>query len=182
MWVGEVLVDFNGIVLFDPSLLMSRYGGSIATGTDLFTKYTTTEEGDEVLAAGLIAPILAIDDGGYDIIIRMSQEPSSNPAPVLVTNGIYPLAVRDELVLADLVVLKEWIEGVAWQHVEMAPGNYAVMVNGFRQLNSSLNQIIKAGYEFVFDPCDTLPPPTADLAKNMNVLRLDILGPSNQLQ
>ena len=49
MWQGEVIVDYNGIVLFAPDLLKQFYHGQIVKGTDLFTRYITTDEGDTVL-------------------------------------------------------------------------------------------------------------------------------------
>jgi hypothetical protein len=173
MFVGHVSTDFNGIVLFDPGLLRERYGGSIAPGTDLFTRYTTTDEGDAVIAAGLIVPILAIDDGGYEVIVRLTSEKSPHEEPAFVENGIYPLRIREGLVLADLAVLKEWLDDVGWQSVGMPRGRYAVTVRGFRSLDPTGHEIIRAGYEFVLNPVDSLPTPSADLGKNMRVLRLD---------
>lgn len=174
MFIGSVSVDFNGIVLFDPELLKSHYGGVIDEGRDLFTEYITTEEGDIVLAKGLIVPILSIDDAGYDIIIRLKTDKYTNPSPAIVENGVYPLQVKDRLVISDLATLKEWVEELGWQDVDIPSGLYAVNVIGFRKLDDSNKKIISAGYEFILDPCDALPVPTADLAMNMRVLRLDI--------
>jgi hypothetical protein len=71
MWRGKVITDFNGIVLFEPTLLKERYGGAIEVGRDLFTEYITTDEGDDVVTAGIVVPILAIDGAGYDIVVRL---------------------------------------------------------------------------------------------------------------
>ncbi|MGQ9609782.1 MAG: hypothetical protein ACUVWN_10780 [bacterium] len=174
MFIGTVSVDFNGIVLFDPGLLKQYYRGVIEEGTDLFTKYTTTEEGDIVLARGLIVPILAIDDAGYDIVIRLESEQMPEQKPVIVENGIYPLHIGKRLIIADLAVLSEWAEEEGWQDVDMPEGLYAVTIKGFRELDVSGKRIISAGYEFILESRDTLPEFTADLAKNMRVLRLDI--------
>src|SRR5262245_8846252 len=128
MWTGTVITDFNGIVLFEPVLLRERYGGAIAEGTDLFTRYRTSDEGDAVLAAGLIVPVLAIDDAGYDAMIRLSSEPAYVPGQIVAENGIFPLRVKERLVIADLVVLKEWMDDLGWIDVPVSPGNYAVTV------------------------------------------------------
>jgi hypothetical protein len=170
MWTGTVDTDYNGIVLFDPGLLRDRYGGAIAEGTDLFTRYTTTEEGDEVIAAGLVVPILAIDDAGYEVAVRTTGEPSPIDADTVVENGVYPLRVRDGLVIADLAVLREWVDELGWQPVGMAPGSYAVRVRGFRAIDGTGRRIERAGFEFVLDPCEVLPRPSADLGRNMRVL------------
>lgn len=55
----RVNTDFNGIVFFEPSRLRARYGGRVAAGADLVARHTTTDEGDDVLGAGLILPLLA---------------------------------------------------------------------------------------------------------------------------
>jgi hypothetical protein len=176
MFVGTVYTDFNGIVLFDPSLLLQRYGGKIRSGTDLFTRYTSTEEGDEVLAQGLIVPVLAIDDAGYDIVVRTSSERYTPPGEVLVENDVYALRVTERLVVADLAVLKEWSNKIApGQETDIPPGIYAVTVRGFRALEKigRRRRIAHAGYDFVLRPRKKLPKVTADTGKDMRVLRLD---------
>ncbi|MCK6587427.1 MAG: hypothetical protein HUU21_16535 [Polyangiaceae bacterium] len=170
MWVGTVITDFNGIVLFDPDLLQKRYGGRIDEGTDLFTKFTTTDEGDVVLTEGLIVPVLAIDDAPYKVIVRRSDEAEIPAGSVVAENGIYPLRVSKRLVVADLVVLKEWTEDLGWQDVPAQAGTYAVTVRGFRNVDASGKRIIEAGYEIVLDARPMLPALTADTGKNMRVL------------
>ncbi|WP_437637620.1 hypothetical protein [Sorangium sp. So ce854] len=170
MFVDTVITDYNGIVLFEPHLLQQRYGGAIEEGTDLFTRFTTTDEGDRVLAEGLIVPVLAIDDSPYKVIVRRASEPEAARGPVIVENGVFPLRVAQGLVVADLVVLREWTEGLGWKPVDVEPGSYGVTVRGFRVLDAAGSRIIEAGYEFVLEPRDALPPLTADVGKNMRVL------------
>ncbi|EYF08100.1 hypothetical protein [Chondromyces apiculatus] len=170
MWVGTVITDFNGIVLFEPHRLETWYGGQIEEGTDLFSKFTQTDAGDEVLIAGQIVPVLAIDDSPYQIIVRLAGEPEVTRGEFIVENGIYPLRVERGLFVADLAVLKEWEEGLGWQPVDVLPGNYAVTIRGFRALDSTGKRIIEAGYEFILEPRDALPALTADVGKNMRVM------------
>ncbi len=170
MFISTIITDFNGVVLFEPHLLQQRYGGRIEEGTDLFTKFTTSDEGDAVLTEGLIVPILAIDDSPYKIIVRRSDEPKVNRGSIVVENGVFPLRVHQELVVADLVVLKEWTEGLGWNAVNIEPGTYAVRVRGFREVDSSGRRITEAGYEFILEPREVLPALTADVGKNMRVM------------
>jgi hypothetical protein len=169
----EISVDFNGLVLFEPALLREFHGGAIAPGTDLFTRYTTTEEGDAVLSAGLVVPILSIDDAGYTVFVRHSSEGTGFSGKPLVENGIFPFRVRERAVVGDLAVLKEWIEDLGWQDAGLPQGNYAVTVHGYREFNEARTKIVNAGYEFIVDPRISLPALTADLSKNMRVLRFD---------
>lgn len=176
MFTGSLDTDFNGIVLFDPSALREHYGGGIPEGTDLFTRYVTTDEGDEVLSRGLIVPVLAIDDAGYDIVVRLATEPSGMRGEAVVVNGIYPLRVIDELVVADLLVLREWSDRSDWQPTGIGPGAYGVSMHGFRQIirhKAGKARIASAGYEFVLDVEHQLPKLSADTACDMQLLQLE---------
>ena len=173
MWAKMVLTDFNGLVLFAPDLLADHFGGAIPEGTDLFTRFMQTDDGDAVLAAGLIVPVLAIDDAPYTVIVRMATEQSPIAAEtVVVENGTVALAVATRVVVADLVVLKEWIDDLGWHDVDtgLEHGAYAVTVRGFRVLDAAQHTIVDAGYEFVLDPRPALPTVTADTGTKMRVM------------
>ena len=172
MYVGSISVDFNGIVLFDPDGL-NRLFGPIAEGTDLFTRFITTEEGDEVLKRGLIVPVLAIDDGEYEVVVRLPNEESPVRGSILVENGIFPFRVDRRAVLADLAVLKEWIPEMGWTNVPVPKGSYAVTIRGYTQLDPLKGEIANAGYEFVLAPVMQLPVVSGETGKNMRVLRLE---------
>lgn len=170
MRILMVDTDFNGIVFFDPCLLRAQAGGSIAPGTDLFTRYTTTEEGDDVIAAGVILPLLAIDDGGYEIVVRRSDEEPPALGEIVVENGAYPLHVQQRLMVADLAVLKDWEEELGWQDCDVAPGVYSAVIRGFREAGVD-GRITRAGYELTLQRVSELPAPTADLSKNLRLFR-----------
>ncbi len=161
--------DFNGIVFFDPSRLRERYGGRIASGTDLLTRYTTTDEGDDVLRAGLILPLLAIDDGGYEVLLRSSDEAPSELGELVVESGVYALGIEQRLVVADLAVLKEWEDDLGWQDCGVAPGEYAVTIRGLRRVEGPNRRIVAAGFELCFEHVATRVIPTADLALNLRL-------------
>lgn len=171
MWVGDVSVDDNGIILFDPAAV-ALWRPDIEDGTDLFTEFFTTSVGDEGLARGLFVPILAIDDGGYDIIVHNEAEPLLERMDVVVTNGEFALQVTTGLVVADLAVLRYWMPGVGadWRLVPARPGNYAVTVRGLRRISSDRTLLEAAGYEFVLASRSELPVVTADLNRNMRVM------------
>jgi len=57
----EVVVDFGGIVLFDYSLL-EEYFGKIEIDENLYRKFITTKDGDEVVKQGIVVPIVGIND------------------------------------------------------------------------------------------------------------------------
>jgi hypothetical protein len=172
MFVDTVSVDFNGIVLFDPDRLQDFYRG-IPDGTDLFTRFVSTEDGDAALREGFVVPVLAIDDGEYDVVVRLATEDSGARGSVLCENGVFPFRVLKRAVVADLAVLKEWIPELGWIPVPLRPGDYAVTVRGYRELDPLLREITGAGYEFVLDPVAALPAVTGEIGRNMRVLRLD---------
>jgi hypothetical protein len=168
----DVGTDFNGLVIFAPDRLRNFYQGEIAEGTDLFSRFTTLEEGDEMLKRGIIIPILAIDDGGYGVEFYVNEK-SARPADQIVfENGVFPLQVERRLVVADLAVLKEWVDDLDWIDVDLSPGAYAATVRGFHQKNS-LGHLVDAGYEIHLTPTETLPELTATLEINAKVFRLD---------
>lgn len=172
MWKGTQLTDYNGIVLFDPDAL-KKYYGRIRAGTNLFKRFTTTTDGDEILALGIVVPILAIDDAGYTIVIRERSESSPVEPFVIVTNEVYPFRVTREAVLADLAVLRSWKEGLDWQRVPIPMGTYGVTVRGFRRMAKTRRQIVDAGYEFVLRRVRKLPKVTANTGARMRTLKFD---------
>jgi hypothetical protein len=169
MWQGTVGVDANGIVLFDP-VALARWRPDLAPGTDLFTELITTDAGDVVLARGLIVPILAIDDGGYDVSIRTVDEASPIDGEVIVENGVFPLLVERDVVVADLAVLRDWRVEVDWTHVAIAPGTYGVTLRGWRRMSPDGKRMDGMGYDFALKPEPALPAVTGDTGRRMRVM------------
>lgn len=166
----RITVDYNGIVLFDPDALVRYFGGTIQEGENILERLTTTDDGDAVIAAGVALPILGINDSTYEVLIRHASEPSELGCPIIVENGVFPMRVAARLVIADLAVLAEWTDDLGWQTVRIAPGHYGVTVRGFREIENS--QVLRFGYELVFEPENQLPAMSASLEKNMQVLEL----------
>lgn len=167
MWQVKLVVDFNGIVLFDPGVV-EEVLGRVRRGTNLFKRFTTTDEGDRVLAAGLFVPVLAIDDSSYDVFIRFVDEPSRIPDEwVLNTNGVFALRTLDSLVVADLEALLRWNGPGDGNRLQFGRGTFAVTVKGF-----SSPGLETAGYEFVLARTKRPPKVTAHTGAKMRVLRL----------
>ena len=136
-------------------------------------RFIATQEGDQVVMQGLIVPVHGIDDAGYEVVVHQGAEPWQAPGRVLVENRVFPLEVRERLVLADMAVLRSWTDDLDWRDLSVAPGFYAVTVRGFQELAPSGAAIARAGYEFLLEPRAALPDLTADLGRVMQVLRFD---------
>lgn len=166
----SVTVDFNGIVLFEPNLLKKFFGGIIETGTNLYQRFTSTMEGDQVVDFGIVIPILGINDGNYRVIVRDANELSTVDDVIVCENGVFPLHVEGRLVVADLAVLWEWEDEAGWRDVKVSPGFYSADIRGFRLIKHNI--VGECGYEVVLTRQVDLPRRSASLEKNMQVLSL----------
>ena len=166
----ELIVDFNGIVIFDPSVL-AGYFCEINLGDNLYARFVGSDEGERVVEQGIVLPVLGLDDGIYSIILRTDKEPRGiDPKTIIVSNATFPLKIVTKAVISDMATLREWAPGENWREVMLSPGNYAVTVNGFRVI--ARREIIDFGFEFVFEETEELPTLSGSLAKNMQVLEL----------
>lgn len=166
----EVIVDFGGIVMFDDKSLQA-YFGQIAEGDNLYTRLTTSDDGDKVVEQGIVVPIIGVNDSFYRVVVRMAGEASVVPDElIIVRNASFPLRVTGRLIIADLAVFLEWYPEQGWQRVDVAPGCYAVAVNGFRKVDN--NVVVDFGFEIVLTPAATLPAMSASLQQDMQVLEL----------
>ena len=160
-------METNGIICFDPEVVQEWYGHELQCGMDLFSRFTASNEGDEVLAAGIFVPILAIDDAEYSIIVRIDPEQTQIPKEQVVAhNGNYALQVKSTLVIADLESIKEWDGGAYGNRIQFPRGNYAVSMLGFSSVD-----LTSAGYELALCRHHALPKVTANTGKNMRILR-----------
>ena len=167
MWKIELDVDSNGLVIFDPDVVKAYWGGSLALGTNLFRRFRTEELGDEVLRDGLFVPVLAIDDLGYDVIVRLVEEPTDVPSEWIITiNEFYALRVVTDIVIADLDSIMEWDAGEYGHRLGVPPGNYQVSVTAF-----AAPELASCGYQFALKLVAELPAVSADPGAPMRVLR-----------
>lgn len=164
-------VDYNGIVMFDPVVVRSWYGGSLSDGDNLFRRYVTTEEGDRALTEGLFVPILAIDDCEYDVVVRYEHEPSTVvESSIRHENGAFALKVLESVVVADLAAIVEWDSAEFGQLIPMRPGLYEVHIRAFCRAGPGEHEIAEAGYEFILKATNTLPRVTGQTGARMRVI------------
>ncbi len=170
----EMTVDFNGMIIFDPERLQNYYSG-IDAGTNLYRKFTTTDDGDEVVKQGILVPIMGINDSTYPVIVRMAGEASIVPDDLIILrNSAFPFHVKGRAVIADMEVLMDWNVELGWQDIAVSPGFYSVAINGFREIVEDKAEVYgyvvaKYGFEVVLTPTDKLPQLTGSLTKDMQV-------------
>ena len=172
MWKIEVDVESNGFVVFDPEMVRAYFGEHLALGDNLFEIFQAGAAGDAVLEAGVIVPVLAIDDLGYEVIVRMADEPTMLPEDwVISRNEFYGLKVVEDLVVADLESITMWDEGRYGTHVRVPPGIYRVSIVSFAS-----PQLRSCGYEFTLESVAHLPEVSANTGARMRVLPSDLEG------
>lgn len=171
MQLLELSVEYNGIVIYDPDTLAAYYRNGPREGENLFERYITTDEGDEVLAAGLIVPVLAIDDAGYEVVVRAPGEEHRFDEFVVHRNPGFALRVTRRAVITDLYSLMDWSAPASAEYFELdlSPGAYRVDVDAFSQRDPT-DGIVAAGYIFTCTPQPDVPPVTADTGAYMRVL------------
>jgi len=169
----DISVESNGIVLFDKKVFLEYFNGHIAEGENLFKRFLETDEGDAVLKAGLIVPILAIDDLGYDVIIKYKEERCPETKHVRLKNGIFPISIVERACIADLYSLMNWKNSIStdFDYVDIEPGLYGVEILGYR-IDDAGGNIEKAGYIFSFKREAHLPELTGKTGKPMRLLDL----------
>lgn len=166
----EIIVDFGGIVIFDPDRLTEYFGG-IDVGTNLYRRFITTDDGERVVEAGIVTPILGINDSIYEVDVRLATEPALvEESLIIFENSSFPLHIRERCIIADLGSLLEWSPPNNWHTINMAPGYYSVNVRGYRNIQNSL--VIDFGFEIVFTHMETLPAMSASMTQDMQVLSL----------
>lgn len=171
MQLLELSVEYNGIVVYDPSVLANHYDGGIAEGENLFERYITTDEGNDVLRAGLFVPVLAIDDAGYEIVVRMKSEVHPHDAFIVHRNHGFALRVALRALITDLYSLIDWRHPASaeYHELDLAPGQYRVDVDAFSHFEVGRG-IVAAGYIFTFESVLELPDVVADAGAYMRSL------------
>ena len=138
MIVEMIDVEANGIVLLDQQVLYETLGWVPRSGEerDLMSEFFGSDLGDKVIKKGAVVPLLSIDDGGYEVICRLKGERSTVEELVVVSNGDFPLVVKENACFYDLETLMHWPPQDCGVDAQLKPGNYSVVVNGFRSVSS----------------------------------------------
>src|SRR5690606_7947851 len=129
--------------------------------------FFNSDLGDKVIAQGAVVPLLSIDDGTYEVICRLNTEESLVDDWVVVTNGVFPLAVKTRAAFYDLDTMMAWPAEESGEEAGLAPGFYAVTFRGFRCVEEG--RIVRAGYEFVCESTEELVEPTGQIDAYMRV-------------
>ncbi|MGR2664310.1 hypothetical protein ACUXVY_22205 [Chromobacterium haemolyticum] len=166
---SNIDVEANGIILSDPTILHKalQWVPQLGEQRDLLTELFSSELGQRVIDSGAIAPLLSIDDGGYEIICRYTDEPSLVENLIITRNGEFPLMIEDSAYFYDLESLIYWPPEEQGIDCKLPPGTYAISINGFRKIEN--NRIIRAGYEFVARPTSELIIATGQIDAYMRV-------------
>ncbi|MQP66281.1 hypothetical protein GE253_13115 [Niveispirillum sp. SYP-B3756] len=172
MQVLDFTVEENGIVIFDKNVVKRFYGSKIKDGDDLLNRFMTSDEGDDALKNGLIVPVLAIDDMGYDIIIKMDNENCPEESFIIFSNGTYPLHIEEFACIYDLYSIMHWSnESEDGVRINIEKGYYGVNIHGYR-IDDENGHIKKAGYIFSFKKESDLPKVTGETGSPMRVIDL----------
>lgn len=169
MLMTEIDIEANGIILVDTEVLhrVLEWRPRVGEKRDLLYDFFNSELGESVIEHGAITPLLSIDDGGYELICRYDHEPSTVSHLIATRNGEFPLVVEQEALFFDLDALIDWPPSEAGILSMLAPGNYAVTIHGFRDINEG--RITRAGYEFVARPTKDIIKSTAPIDAYMRV-------------
>ncbi|UUM26958.1 hypothetical protein NQU59_14940 [Acinetobacter colistiniresistens] len=159
-------IDFNGFVIFDP-LTVDFIDPSATIGENLLEKYLMSDVGDLVLAGGAFVPVLAIDDGTYNIKVFCNEEVERTKFDI-VENHFYALRVESCAYIGDLDALMNWKNEVSGLvKLPLFSGVYAVSIIGYRICNDY--ELLEAGYRIYFNQSSNLPEISADIGLNMRV-------------
>ncbi|WP_081087212.1 hypothetical protein [Burkholderia pseudomultivorans] len=164
----EVNVDFNGILIFSYPDLNGYFETPIAEGQNILKDFTQTDLGDTIVDAGVVLPIINIDDGGY--LVRFfdgSPEISPNREVVFSDSG-YVLKVTSELYVADAAVFWDWEEYLGWSKVHVPCGTYSVTVEGVKYTDEN-RRVVRAGYDIILKKTEKLQPRTAKIREDSRV-------------
>ncbi|MGV3625108.1 MAG: hypothetical protein ACO1OB_30085 [Archangium sp.] len=141
----DVFSELNGFVLCVVDQL--------EVGADLLTRFTTTEEGDDVARRGHAIPVIGVETGEYTLIIREVDQPTKLPTAPRISSPGWVLHVDGELGLCGVGYLATWNPKHPKVHRVTVPhGWYAVIVD-----------VCDWHVEFVLSRCDEPPVFTADL-------------------
>jgi hypothetical protein len=156
-------------VIFSYPTLLEAFPGGIKKGQDILRQFTQTDLGDQVVDAGLVVPIINIDDGGYVVRFFLEAGPPPNERRrVAYSDAGFVLKVEEKLYVADAAVFWEWHEGLSWIEVPVPPGNYSVVVEGVVHLDDE-GRMSETGYDIILRKSEALPKRTARIREDSRV-------------
>lgn len=164
----DVSVDFNGIVIFGYPDINNFFECPVESGKNILREFTQTDLGDRIVDAGVVIPIINIDDGGYWVRFFDGSPEASPRRNVVFSDNGYVLKVNSDLYIADAAVFWDWEEYLGWKKVNIAPGFYSATVEGVRHLDE-LGKIARIGYDVILKKTDSLEKRTAKIREDSRV-------------
>ncbi|WP_261541891.1 hypothetical protein [Burkholderia multivorans] len=164
----DVNVDFNGIVIFAYPDLNGFFDKPIAQGQNILQDFTQTDLGDKIVDAGVVLPIINIDDGSYFVRFFDVEPENSLDREVVFSDSGYVLKVTSELYVADAAVFWDWEEYLGWRKVSVPCGNYAATVQGVKFTDAN-HQIARVGYDIILNETGKLQPRTATIRADSRI-------------
>lgn len=124
----QVFPEGGGFVLLDPD----RLGAAVpdATGRDLLELCQSTELGDVLARTGVMVPVLGVEPGYYDLVVRDDDEHDEGTPPDVRAAG-WVLQTDGRLLADPLAALQDWDpDDDRHERLEVPAGTYAVEVHG----------------------------------------------------
>lgn len=164
----NIMVDFNGIVIFSYPAIEKYFEGGIKNGQNILKNFIETDLGDKVIDDGVIIPITNIDDGSYEVNFIEGCIERQNNRRIIFNNPGFILNVENEIYVADAAVFWDWEAYLGWEKINIPIGLYKLTIEGFQNLNK-FDEIETIGYDIILEKVISLPKRTAIMRDNNNL-------------
>jgi hypothetical protein len=151
-----------GFVLYNPAIL-EDYIRRVGTSNPLLDKFTSTDDGEQLIAQGAIIPVLGIQSRTYRLIVRRSDdEPSDKEwlGESITPPRKYALTgdPTGAIVLADADILLSWEPDRAiCTFIPVGPGPKCAEIVGYVKVSRRWNVPIFISYEIILSDTEQLP-------------------------
>lgn len=175
----KISLNLTGLVLFDPVVLNEfvLYNNIKEDNLiDFFIKHP--QVGNNAINHGVLLPVYSIEAWDYTIIVKTEEHNVVNTDWILFKTDLkFPLTVKScNVIVSDIYSILNWKPdyylnfppkedrvGVD-DSFNVPEGNYAVQIEGFRDIKNTKINERECGYEFYFERVNSLP-----LLENINI-------------
>lgn len=172
---AKVEIYSPGIVIFDPSVLVSFLRNNNVVGDNIFELFLADEVvGRSAIDEGILIPIYQIPEAEYSVFLELEDLVPSLEEQKFSYEG-FPLVVKSELIIvADLNALFDWDSDFFLNYkanydsrlpcndyLDVTAGFYSVTISGYEGSPSSPNS---RGYGLKLTEQKTLPSVSPDSA------------------
>lgn len=172
----EIMLEGEGLVVFDPYVLADFVQQHELTDTNLFQYFLDNPKvGNEAIAKGVILPMYNVAPIDYQVIFNDSLESAVESDWIRFTTPAFPLTISSgKVVVADVYSVMEW-DADFFQQMPLdgpqAPqvathwdaDSYSVTINGFNERNHTGEGPENIGYEFCLQKVAVLPAAPTDI-------------------